>query len=231
MEQHLEHSIKKAFQNKDANTGYPNKNEMWNRIENATGKKNSVPAFWRIAAVLLGFFMISGVFAGFILNKKNQNQKELLENTIHNLNDIVDSLNNISPKIITETKLVEKEVRVYVPAAKTEDKSVFRDYEIENLSQENILLKKQLENEREVWKAKADSFRTELLALKQNMENLRIDSEDEKQRTQLFELKSEKYEMPYQQKPKTENPKVKLQIFSNPSNNKHFDMNSSILKK
>lgn len=229
MEKDLEHRIKDAYQKNDENTNYPQKHELWSRIENANGKKKKVLAYWRVAAIFLAFFMVSGVFAGIILNRNNLRQRELLQNEIHNLNNTVDSLQNIPPKVIAEIEYREKEIPVFVPVEnKVNNSSEIKQNEV--LKLENDALNKQLTLEKKLFQAKIDSLHYELLVLRESKnENVKSEKEENVD-SNLFELKSENYDTLYQQKPKTGNPKIKLQLLRIQDNIK-YDTNPTLLKK
>ena len=232
MEKHLEHRIADEFQKKDADANYPRKEELWNRISNARNLKKRVHSFWRIAAVLLAVFFITGAFANFqVINAKLKQLAEAEKKTFK-LQNTLDSLLNNTPGTITEIKYIEKEVKVFVPVEKDLATNKSENELLEKLKQENIQIKKQWKTETEIWQNKADSLLLELIALNKRTEiNSGVTEKVETPASGVVELKPEKFEVPLQQMPKTENPKMKIRLFSNPGEKTNFDMNSTILKK
>ena len=230
--ENLEHKIAEAYQKKDGKINYPNKKELWDRISKEHQSKSVVHGFWRIAAILIAVFFITGAFAGFGLLKKNMKQLATVEKSNYELRIIVDSLQNISLRTITEIKYVKEEVKVFVPVENKVNSNKAEKEQFLALKNENIRLNKQIELETAIWKNKTDSLLQELVALNNTLK--------EKEKTQnklkitssnVVELKPEKFEMPLQQPTHSTNPKLKIQIFPNPDEKTNFDMNSSILKK
>ncbi len=79
---------------------------------------------------------------------------------------------------------------------------------------------------------KTDSLLNEIIVLNTALSNKTNATQSEKHpQSNLIELKPEKFEMPVQQNFHPVNPKMKLQLFSNPSEKTNFDMNSTIFKK
>ncbi len=231
MEKNLEHKIKEAFQKKDSTVEYSRKDELWNRIENQRNSKRGVSAIWRVAAILFAIFFITAAIAGILVIDKNQNLNFELKNEINRLKHTADSLQNIQPKILTETKIVEKEVPVYLQSkaqSKTSEEDKIR---IEELSKRNSSLQLQLISEKRKFQHETDSLKHELLALQTDMQKTAIPENQRDNESNLIELISENYDTLYQQKPKTENPKLKLQLFNNPAQNEQIQMNSNIFKK
>jgi len=232
MEKNLEHKIAEAFQNKDASTKYPGKEELWNRISNAQNSNAGVLGFWRAAAVILAMFFIGGAFSSILFINKKTNQLVQSERLNSELQNTVDSLLSITTETITEIKYIEKEVQVFVPFEKKLDKSEFEKEKILALQNENIQLRKQSKTEAGVWQNKTDSLVRELLVLNKMLEEKNNAADEiEKAQKNVVELKPEKYEMPLQQPTQSANPKLKIQIFPNPVEKTNFDMNTSIFKK
>ena len=230
--ENLEHKIAEAYQKKDGEINYPNKKELWARISKEQQSKSVVHGFWRIAAILFAVFFITGAFAGFELLKKNMKQLATVEKSNYELRIIVDSLQNVSPRTITEIKYVKEEVKVFVPV---ENKVNSNKADIEQflaLKNENIRLNKQFEKETAIWKNKSDSLLKELVALNNSLkEKEKTQNKLKNPSSNVVELKPDKFEMPLQQPTHSTNPKLKIQIFPNPDEKTNFDMNSSILKK
>jgi len=232
MEKNLEHKIAEAYLKKDGEINYPKKKELWDRISKEHQSKSGVHGIWRIAAILIAVFFITGAFAGFVLFKKNLKQLVTVEKSNYELHFIVDSLQNVTPWTITEISYIEKEVKVFVPV---ENKIISNRVEKEQflaLQNENNRLNKQFEIETAIWKNKTDSLLQEIVALNNTlMENGKTKNKEKTASSNVVELKPEKYEMPLQQPTHSANPKLKIQIFPNPNEKTNFDMNSSILKK
>jgi len=232
MENHLEHKTTEAFQKKDASTSYPQKEELWRRISNAQKSKSVVNGYWRIAAVFLAVFFITGAFAGMLFVNKNMKQLAQVEKNNSELHVIIDSLQNLTPRTITEIKYIEKEVKIFVPVEKNMVTNNLEKEQIKMLTQENIQLKKQFKTESAIWQNKTDSLLQEIVALNNTlMGNGKTKNKEKTASSNVVELKPEKYEMPLQQPTQSSNPKLKIQLFSNPEEKSNFDMNSSILKK
>lgn len=232
MEKHLEHRIADEFKKMDAEANYPQKEELWNRISNARNLKKRVHGIWRIAAVLLAVFFITGAFANFQFINAKIKQLSLAEKKTNELENTVDSLLNNASHVITEIKYVEKEIKVFVPVEKELATNKSDNEQFEILKQENIQIKKQWKKEVEIWQDRTDSLRQELTALNRSTDKEEnVTHKGASSATNIVELKPDKYEVPLQQTPKTENPKMKIRLFSNPGEKTNFDMNSTILKK
>lgn len=231
MEKNLEHKIKEAYKKKDSTVEYSRRDELWKRIEQQQNSRKGVVAFWRIAAILFAIFFITGAFAGMMIISKSQNRNDELASENIRLKNHLDSLQHIQPKVITETKIVEKEVPVYIrtdrPAKSTgEDKSI-----IEELRNRNNALQLQLNIENTNLRNEIDSLKYELLSLKsETQKNVKPATQTTKE-PGVIKLKSENYDTLYQKKPNTENPKIKLQLFNNPAQKEQVQMNSSIFKQ
>jgi len=232
MEKHLEHKITEAYCKKDASASYPQKKELWIRISNAQKSKSGVSGLGRVAAVFLAVFFITGAFAGILIVKNNMNQLAQFEKSNYELRVIVDSLQNISPQTKTEIKYIEKEVQVFVPVENEVAKNKDDKEQLLTLKQENIQLKKQFKIETGIWKNKTDSLTLELAVLNNTLkEKSNAQKTENNPPSNVFELKTEKYEMPLQQTTPSANPKMKLQLFTDPNEKTNFDMNTTIFKK
>ncbi len=232
MEKNLEHKIAEAYQKKDAEINYPKKKELWDRISKEHQSKSVVHGFWRIAAILIAVFFITGAFAGFVLLKKNLKQLATVEKSNYELRTIVDSLQNASPRTITEIKYITEEVKVFVPVENKINSNMVEKEQFFALKNENSRLNKQFEIETAIWKNKTDSLLQELVVLNNTLkEKEKTQNKVKNPSSNVVELKPEKYEMPLQQPTHSANPKLKIQIFPNPDEKTNFDMNSSILKK
>jgi hypothetical protein len=232
MEKNLEHKIADAYQKKDVSASYPQKKELWNRISIAQKPKSGVSGLWRVAAVFLAVFIITGAFAGMLIVKNNISKLAQVEKSNYELRVIVDSLKNISPQTNTEIKYIEKEVQVFVPVEKEVASNNDTKEQLLTLKQENIQLKTQFEIEAGIWQNKTDSLKLEIVALNNTLrEKSNAQNNEKNPPSNVFELKTEKYEMPLQQKTPPANPKMKLKLFTDPSEKTNFDMNTTIFKK
>lgn len=230
--ENLEHKIAEVYQKKDSELSYPKKRELWDRISKEQQSKSVVHGFWRIAAILIGVFFISGAFAGFVLFKKNMKQLATVEKSNYELRIIVDSLQNNTSRTITEVKYIKEEVKVFVPVENKINSNNADKEQFLALQNENNRLNKQFEIETAVWKSKTDSLMQELVALNNSLkEKEKTQNKVKNPSSNVVELKPEKYEMPLQPPTHSANPKLKIQIFPNPDEKTNFDMNSSILKK
>jgi len=230
MEKNLEHKIKEAIQRKDEQVKYPSKDELWTRIVKSRNEKRGVSAFWRIAAILFALFFITGAFAGIMTISKSQNLNNELSNENIRLKHHLDSLQNIQPETITETKIVEKEVPVYIRSERQAENSDMDKIVIEELRNRNSSLQIQISNEREKFQNEIDSLKNELQALKTEIQISTATVQTNKE-PDVIELKSENYDTLYQQKPSAESPKIKLQLFNNPAQQEKIQINSSIFKQ
>jgi hypothetical protein len=232
MEKHLEHKIAEAYQNKDASINYPQKDKLWNRISNEKNWQSGVHGLWRIAAVLLAVFFISSAIAGVLIVNNKVKQLAQIERKNYELQTVLDSLQKITPQTITELKYIEKKVQVFVPVENDPDEDNIEKEQIKVLSLENIQLKKQIEKESIICQNRNDSLIQEIIALNKSIENKsQTAAKANNSAANVVELKTEKYEMPLQQTTQSVNPKMKIQLFSNPSEKTNFDINSTILKK
>ena len=230
MEKGLEHKINETYQKRDANISYPRKEELWNRLDIKLTKRKGVPSYWRVASILLAMFLITGAIAGFITITYEHDRFKLLENENDNLLRIVDSLQKTPPIVITEIEYREKEVPVYITVGREDKSQNVEKEQNEILRLENEKLLNQLAFEKKLFQKKMDSLQLELLTLQKINRDVDLKIE-ENANPQLIRLRSENYDTLYQRKPKTDNPKIKLQIFSNPDNRKNFDLNTTILKQ
>ncbi|HPE76778.1 MAG TPA: hypothetical protein PLC80_11865 [Draconibacterium sp.] len=232
METNLEHKVAEAYKKQDASTNYQNKDELWKRISNTRNSGLPVNGFWRIAAVLLAIFFITGAFSAILFINYNKSRIALLENKNYDLQVLVDSLQFAEKQIVTKIEYVEKEKPVYIRVEKKSTLTEAENEEIGKLKSKIILQTKQFELETKNLQIKTDSLLNEIIALNIALGNKTNSIQSEKHgQPNFIELKSEKYEMPLQQNSQTANPKMKLQLFSSPNEKTNFDMNSTIFKK
>lgn len=232
METNLEHKIAEAYKKIDTSTSYPHKDELWDRIYNAQKSQIGLHGFWRIAAVLLAVFFVTGAFSSILFLNNYKTKIIQIEKRNFELQTIVDSFQNITPQIVTEIKYVEKEKTVYIPVEKVSGTSGAKSEEIEKLKNEIILQSKQFELETKILQIKTDSLLNELIVLNSAL-NKNSDALQNEKHTQsnLIELKTEKYEMPLQKPTQPTNPKLKIQLFPSTNKKTSFDMNTTIFKK
>lgn len=228
MENRLEHKIREAYQKHDSETKYTRKDDLWDRISAAQNTNFGVHAFWRTAAIFLAVFLLTGAFAGGIFVNQKKEEFNLLKKNYSDLISELDSMQSIAPKIQTEIKYVEKEVKVFVPV-KVEKESIQKE-NVEKLSLKNLQLQKKLETEKLVWQHKTDSLLNELIAI-QNISESNKTIKKDSQSTNVMELKTEKNKDIIQQPAQSSNPKMKIQLFSDPAENIKFDLNSTLFKK
>ncbi|MBK6285456.1 MAG: hypothetical protein IPF54_24825 [Draconibacterium sp.] len=95
MKTNLEHKVAEAYKKRDASTSYQNRDELWNRISNTRNSKLGVHGLWRIAAVLLAVFFITGAFSSILLINYNKSRIVQLERRNYELQILVDSLQSI----------------------------------------------------------------------------------------------------------------------------------------
>jgi hypothetical protein len=232
MKTNLEHKIAETFKKQDASTSYHHKDELWNRISNSRNSKFVNHGFWRIAAVLLAIFFITGAFSSILLINHNKSKIVQLERRSNELQILADSLQNIAKQTVIEIKYIEKEKPIYIQVEKEPGLTEAKSEEIEKLKNKIILQTKQFELETKNLQIKTDSLLNEIIVLNMALSN-KTDAVQKGKHPQsnLVDVKPEKLEMPLQQKFQQDNPKLKLHLFSNPNEKTNFDMNSTIFKK
>jgi hypothetical protein len=229
----LEHNIKEAFAANGAKAKLANKDGMWNRLDNQMGRRKGVAAFWRVAAIVLGFMIFTGAFAALHTSTKQKNRLEQMELENTRLSVTLDSLLLLPLAIQPEVQIIEKEKIVYrdrvVVTSKADSEDIWRE-RYKNLadSTENVLASqekfyskeiKRLENELE-------ETRMELGTIKQ----ISIPASGEKQAAP-FELKSEQINVDVTKEPAVKNPELKMKVFQKNFIENRNNLNKNIFKK
>jgi hypothetical protein len=228
MEQQWEHKIAEAYNTKDANTTYPNKDKLWNRISGEIRNFKGGSTLWKVAAILLVFVMFGGVFASIsVLNTQNKKMAEI-ENRNLKLQHTVDSLLNIVPEKITEIQIVEKEKLIYKEVfVPVQNESTVRiesakpEAEIKKLNEQLLVLK---QNNQSI----KDSL---LIALSEIKMQEKITQDNSEEKRIKFKLKPEKVKDQMQENITGPTPKMKIQLFKLQKTDIKFDTNSTLLKK
>jgi len=226
MEQPLDLKIRNAYLAKDKNTSFARKEELWGRISGA--KIKGVAVFWKIAAIFLGMLLFGGVFASLGILNKQKLKRQFLENKNIKLEQVVDSLLNVQPKIVTEIKLVETEKIIYkkVEVVKLKKDLVEKNdsvkvKEIEKLKSDFLQLTKQLE-----------LLNDSLLIARNNLRTSGSKNrEPSKSSEYSFKLKPEKVQDQLKPDLLKSNHGFKLQLFNSQNDNIKYDTNSTLFRK
>lgn len=224
-----EHKVKEAFHKRDENFSFNNKENLWKRISEKISREKLVPAFWRVAAVMLALLAIGVAIAG-ISHVRIQNDKlAKSENKNIELQNYVDSLKKSKPQVITEVRVVEKEKVVYQEVEKNINQSADSSelqvtnlqVRIDQLQEELLLTNQQLQITKDSLHYAISTAEEPVLLTN----NLSGDSGP------VFSLKTEKVkEQMYPVKTEV-SPKMKLQLLKIQENNVKYDINSTLLKK
>jgi hypothetical protein len=228
----LEHNIKEVFAANDAKTKFANKEGMWNRLDNQMGRRNGVAAFWRVAAVLLGVFLLTATFAfnSYKINQQAKTDKVEIENA--RLSATIDSLILLPAITKTEIQIVEKEKVVYRNRETGQQNSNSEKYwekRYEKLAdstdfifasskkqqQEIILLTEELAQTKQEFIELEQSFKTET----------------KEESTAPFELKSERVDVDVSKKPAIKIPDLKMKVFQKNFIENRNNLNKNIFKK
>ena len=228
MEKQWEHKIKEAFQKKDESFTYEKKEELWNRISGYVVQIKGVAPFWKAAAIFLALIAFSGSFAAFSTYQKQFKRMEIVETQNLRLKSIVDSLQNIEPEKIIETKYIEKEKIVYRNIVRSPMEINDSEIQIKNLENKNFQLRQVLDSTSNELQIARDS----LIFAFAELENSKTDSKNKAElKTSNFKLKTERVQDQLQPVIEESSPKMKVQLFKIQDNNIKFDMNSTLLKK
>ncbi len=228
----LEHNIGEAFAAQDAKTKLADKEGMWNRLDGKMGRRRGVAALWRIAAIVLGVFFLTGAFAVFNFGAKQQATIKQMNLENASLVATVDSLLLLPLAIKTEIQIVEKEKLVYrdrpvVQQNSNTEKYWEQRYEMLSDSTELILAsnKKQRQEITQLGK--------ELIQAKQELATLEqsVMKETTNQKVAPFELKSERVEVGVSKITTVNNPDMKMKVFQKNFIENRNNLNSSIFKK
>jgi predicted RND superfamily exporter protein len=228
----LEHNIKEAFAANDAKTKLANKGGMWNRLDNQMGRRKGVAAFWRIAAVLLGVFLLTGAFAAITYKTKQQVEIDQMEKENTSLHTTIDSLISLPAIAKTEIQIIEKE------------KVVYRDRETvqQNLNSEKYWEKRygKLADSSDLIFASNKKQQQEIILLTEELAQMKqefieleqsIKTETKEESTAPFELKSERVDLDVSKKPAIKNPDLKMKVFQKNFIENRNNLNKNIFKK
>jgi hypothetical protein len=228
MEKQLEHKIKEAFQKQDESFDYEKKDELWNRISGHVSRAKVVPAFWRVAAVILALIAFGVAFAAISISQSQS--KKIVEVNYQNLKlkNIIDSLQSVNPEKIVETQYIEKEKIVYRKIEQLSDENETADIEIKSFEKEILNLNEILKNTSSELQFTRDSLKIAFANIEKLM-NRNINEPDYKGPN--FKLKTERVKDQLQTEQMESSPKMKVQLFKIQDSNMKFDMNSTLLKK
>lgn len=223
----LEHDIKKAFADNDANTRFQEKEDMWNRLDASLSMPKRVAAWWRIAAVFLGLLLAGGVFAGLKFRAQQHAQIDKLE--VHNiqLQMTIDSLSALPAVVKAEMQTVEKIVyrdRIVQVAGVERDNNWEEKYwQLQDSTE--VLLAGQKRN----YESELAKLNTELNAVRNELDGMQQARKSPE--GEPFLLKSERVELGVQKKPAVDNPEMEVKIFPKSFIEKTNDLNRTLFKK
>ncbi|MCG6191050.1 hypothetical protein [Maribellus maritimus] len=225
----LEHKIKEAFAESDANTTFSGKEVMWSRLDTTIHRSKSVAAWWRVAAVFLFFFFAAGVYAAFTINRSLQSKLELIQSKNVEMQHTIDSLIAAPIQIKTETKVVEKLVYHdrFVSVNKLDDNLVWQKKikQLEDSTQALLAVQKMNHQiEKETLEAELKKVKDELFTFQKQKK------ETEKKGNEPFQLKSERVEMGVQSGAVPKNSALELKIFPGKFTENKNDLNKTLLK-
>ena len=223
----LEHRIKRAFGSNDQKTSFAGKEQMWSKLDSELHGRKGVAAFWRIAAVFLGLLLTLGVVASLNNRAKQHAEMETASHEINRLQGLIDSLQTLPTQVRTEVEVVEKEKVVY------RDRIVENNVPDETIKwqqnyQQAMDSLQTLQDKNAACKVEIEQLNEELLALKNQVET---ESAAPAQAANPFELKSERVELGVQQKPALSNPEIKLKVFPKNFSEAKNDLNKTLFKK
>ena len=223
----LEHRIRKAFGSNDQKTSFTGKEQMWSKLDSELHGRKGVAAFWRIAAVFLGLLLTLGVVASLNSRAKQHAEIETASHEINRLQVLIDSLQTLPTQVRTEVQVVEKEKVVY------RDRIVENNVPDETIKwqqnyQQTMDSLQTLQDKNAAYKVEIEQLNEELLALKNQVET---ESAEPAQAANPFELKSERVELGVQQKPALSNPEIKLKVFPKNFSEAKNDLNKTLFKK
>lgn len=190
-----------------------------------------VAAFWRVAAVFLGFLIVAGVFAGMSYRAKQQKETEVLQAQNAQLQQTVDSLLVRPAKIKTETKVVEKVVYRDRPVHqnKNDNNSEWqKKYRHLQDSTENLLAIRE-----KIYLNKIQQLQAELASAKTELTSYKQDSEKhgQQKKDDPFQLKGERVKLGVQKTQLTKTSELELKVFPKNFIENTNNLNKSIFKK
>ncbi|MCY1721165.1 hypothetical protein OU798_12475 [Prolixibacteraceae bacterium Z1-6] len=227
----LEHNIKEAFDGQEARTKLADKKSMWNRLENEMRPQKGVALFWRVAALFLGFLVVTGAGAALNMRVKQQNTLELLKIENEKMVAIIDSLYSIPAQ--KETEIVEKEKIVYrYKTVIQKSAGVNNEWKKKYLSlvdsTETILASVQEEYKHEI-----TQLSRELAEAKQELARIKPDLKEHSVSKEAapFHLKSERIEVDVPKKPSVKDPEMEMKIFQKNFIENRNNLNRTIFKQ
>ncbi len=164
MEEHMESKIAAAFQKKDQQKSFPNKEVLWHKIDSIRNQRKLVPVFWRAAAIIIAFFLFGSVVATIIIHTADVKKYKSAEIKNSFLQNQLDSITNLPPQILTEIQYVEKEKIIYRSTKISATKPNQLIEENTTLKTENNILQKKIQTITENYETKISSLE-ELLTL------------------------------------------------------------------
>ena len=221
----LEHRIKNAFESNDKKTSFAGKEHMWSRLYSGLHGRKGVAAFWRIAAVFLGLFLTLGVVASLNNRAKQYAEMENVNHEIIRLQLLVDSLQTLPTEVRTEVKVIEKERVVYrekEPGTTAPD--VWKARYLQNADSFKVIQQQNAQ-----FRLETEAMQNELLALKQK--TAKEANTAEEQKSNPFELKSDRVELGIRKKPMVKSPEMEMKVFQKNFIENKNNLNSTIFKK
>ncbi len=228
----LEHNIKEAFAAQDAKTKLADKDGMWNRLDSQMGRRSGVAALWRVAAILLGVFLLTGAFAAFDFREKQLSTIEKMEMDNVSLVATIDSLRSLPVATKTEVQIVEKEKLIYrdrtiIQQNSNSEKDWEQSYNVLADSADLILAsnKKQVQE--------IVRLGEELVEVKQELIQLEeaLTKEMTNEKSAPFKLKSGHVEVGISKTPAVKNPDMKMKVFQKNFIENRNNLNKNIFKK
>lgn len=225
----LEHNIKNAFAESDANTAFSGKEAMWERLDANMNRPKKTAVWWKVAAVFFGLILAGSVFANLQIRAKQHRQMAELQVQNTRLQQAVDSLLAAPQKIKTETKVEEKIVyRDRIVSQKTSADNDFWHKKYRKLQDSTTI---SLELQKRMYQNELDKLNDNLIAVKSELIAMQDQKKQEKTITEPFRLKGERVELGVQRKAEIRKPEVELKIFpKNFSGNKN-NLNKTLFKK
>ena len=223
----LEHRIRKAFGSNDQKTSFTGKEQMWSKLDFELRGRKGVAAFWRIAAVFLGLLLTLGVVASLNNQAKQSAEIETASHEISRLQGLIDSLQTLPTQVRTEVQVVEKEKVVYRDRG-VEDNVPDETIKWQQNYQQTMDSLQTLQDKNAAYKVEIEQLNEELLALKNQVET---ESAEPAQAANPFELKSERMELGPQQKPSVKSPEMEMKVFQKNFIENRNNLNSTIFKK
>ncbi len=228
----LEHNIKEAFAAQDSKTKLGNKNNMWDRLDGQIHGRRGVAAFWRVAAILLGFVLFTGAFAALRVRAKHQTVLKEMEMKSADLAATIDSLLLLPVSTESEVQIVERVKLVYrdKPVADQSFNSAkYWEKKYESLadSTEMVLATKKKQDQQFAFlNQELAKTKTELATVQRGLK-----TESRQNQTAPFELKTERIELEVAKTPSVKNQEMEMKVFQRNFIENKNNLNSTIFKK